>query len=63
MLVVPRCAGGFAAMAAQIPRPRDEAHPLPGPLQFKKDPQTVQERGLVFALFSLVLAVGNRLFQ
>ena len=36
---------------------------FPGALQFKEDPQTVQEGGLVFALFSLVLAVGNRLFQ
>jgi hypothetical protein len=33
------------------------------PLQFEKGPQTVQEGGLVFALFSIVLAVGSRLFQ
>ena len=32
-------------------------------LQLEKRPQTVQEGGFVFAFFSLVLAVGNRLFQ
>jgi len=33
-----------------------------GPLQLEKGSQTVQEGGLVFALFSLVLPVGSRLF-
>ena len=60
---VPRRAGRFATMASQIPQSRDEAHAFPRALQFKKGPQTVQERGLVFTFFSLVLAVGDRLFQ
>ena len=61
--LVPRRAGRFATMASQIPQPRDEAHSLRGALQFKKGPQTVQEGGLVFAFSSLVLTVGDRLFQ